>query len=248
MKKFLCVLVCCCLVTFLLSCGTLQAKPIPSEFLIAAGDMYGCDIVFWLDGFGLCYNLGDAWENDLNACYITLEKSESEGHDLIFLNDGSEKHCLGELSYRESGFAYGCRYRIDTRSPHAQMHPASIPWDTLKADLTARNSALTETPGIVRSFDVENNIINVSTAGSAIEVTMGDHIVYLPKDSISEEVLSLRVAESSILTIWWDWGETVITRECFFRLLEQDYVGFAQGGYLLFDDKELFGYSELYMP
>ena len=88
---------------------------------------YGCDIVFWLDGFGLCYDLGDKWSNDPTACSITLEESATEGHELVYLQDDTQKYCLGELSYRDSGFAYGCRYQMDLQSSQAKLHPMSIP-------------------------------------------------------------------------------------------------------------------------
>ena len=52
---------------------------------------------------------------------------------------------------------------------------------------------------------------------------MDDGVPYIPKESISEEVLSLRVAENALLIVWWDWGKTVVTRDRFFRLLEQGY-------------------------
>ena len=246
MKKLLLAFV-SCFVTLLLSCAPRQEKPNPSDFLITAGEGYGCDIVFWLDGFGLCYDLGDKWENDPTACSITLEESATDGHELVFLHDGTEKYCLGELSYRDSGFAYGCRYWVDPRSPQAQLHPLSIPWDACKADLAARHRALTEAPGVVRSFDARNHIVNISIGEFAMD-DMDDGVPYIPKDSISEEVLSLRVAESALLIVWWDWGETVVTRDCFFRLLEQEYAGFLPGANLLFDDEELLGYAELYMP
>lgn len=247
MKKPLSLLACCCLVALLLSCGTPETKPNPGELLITAGDGYGCDIVFWLDGFGLCYDLGDRWTNDPNACSITLEASATEGRELVFLQDGTEKYCLGELSYRDSGFAYGCRYWMDPQSPQAQLHPTSTSWEACKADLAAGNRALTEAPGVVRSFDAKNCIVNISIGEFALD-DMDDGVPYLPEASISDEVLSLRVAESALLIVWWDWGETVVTRDCFFRLLEQEYVGFLPGANLLFDDEELLGYAELYMP
>lgn len=247
MKKPLYLFVCCWLVVFFLSCETQQTNPNPKELLIAAGERYGCDIVLWLDGFGLCYDLDDRWTNDPTACSITLEESETDGHELVFLQDGTEKYCLGELSYRDSGFAYGCRYRIDPRSPQAQLHPTSIPWDACKADLAAGHLALTEAPGIVRSFNAEHHIVNISIGEFAMD-DMDDGVPYIPKESISEEVLSLRVAENALLIVWWDCGETVVTRDRFFRLLEQGYDGFLPGAKLIFDDEELLGYAELYMP
>lgn len=247
MKKPLYLFVCCWLVVFFLSCETPQTNPNPKELLITAGERYGCDIVFWLDGFGLCYDLDDRWTNDPTACSITLEESETDGHELVFLQDGTEKYCLGELSYRDSGFAYGCRYLIDPRSPQAQLHPTSIPWDACKADLAAGHRALTEAPGIVRSFDSKDCIVNISIGEFAMD-DMDDGVPYIPKESISEEVLSLRVAENALLIVWWDWGETVVTRDRFFRLLEQGYDGFLPGAKLIFDDEELLGYAELYMP
>lgn len=246
MKKLLLALVCCC-AALSLSCAPRQGKPNPADILITAGERYGCDIVFWLDGFGLCYDLGDRWTNDPIACSIMLEESATDGHELVFLQDGTEKYCLGELSYRDSGFAYGCRYRIDPRSPQAQLHPTSIPWDACKADLAAGHRALTEAPGIVQSFDSKDCIVNISIGEFAMD-DMDDGVPYIPKESISEEVLSLRVAENALLIVWWDWGETVVTRDRFFRLLEQGYDGFLPGAKLFFDDEELLGYAELYMP
>ena len=79
MKKPLYLFVCCWLVAFFLSCETPQTNPNPKELLITAGERYGCDIVLWLDGFGLCYDLGDRWTNDPNACSITLEESATAG-------------------------------------------------------------------------------------------------------------------------------------------------------------------------
>lgn len=83
MKKPLYLFVCCWLIAFLLSCETPQIKPIQGELLITAGERYGCDIVFWLDGFGLCYDLGDRWTNDPTACSITLGESATDGRELV---------------------------------------------------------------------------------------------------------------------------------------------------------------------
>lgn len=84
MKKLLLALVCCC-AALSLSCAPRQGKPNPAGILITAGERYGCDIVFWLDGFGLCYDLGDKWANDPTACSITLEESATDGRELVFL-------------------------------------------------------------------------------------------------------------------------------------------------------------------
>lgn len=57
----------------------------------------------------------------------------------------------------------------------------------------------------MRSFDAKNCIVNISIGEFALD-DMDDGVPYLPEASISDEVLSLRVAESALLIVWWDWG------------------------------------------
>ncbi len=77
----------------------------------------------------------------------------------------------------------------------------------------------------MRSFDAESHIVNIAIG----EFAMDDGVPYIPKESISEEVLSLRVAESALLIVWWDWGKRSLRETAFFSYWNRSMSAFCQG-------------------
>ncbi len=217
-----------------------EPEPLPESALpegalptpvVADGALYGCDLVCFVDGYGLCCNLGG---ERADRCRAEVERAVTpdvppfESHRLLLYADG-EAYCLGELRYNtenpQAKNIYGLSYELVVMdSDLVDIEPVEIAWERI-APMERGEEVLFDTvhAGFLSSFDESAQTVGIVTLEMG-EVSE-DAIEILP-DTIGEEETFARVTDRTILTVIGSEYEMPVTRERFFQLLADGYVGF----------------------
>ncbi len=198
---------------------------------VADGTPYGTKLVAWIDGFGLCYNI-DAAAGD---CSLSIETEATQDVDpyethRLLLHVGGRSYCLAELRFDASDPAvlnlYGVPYDLVIMdSDLVDLEPAGADWEAI-APMKKDGEIVFDTlhAGILTGFDAAKGTVDVLTVETArIDDSFG---VELRPETIADEPVTLTVPESAVLAVYGDEYELLITRERFFTLLEQNYIGF----------------------
>lgn len=197
---------------------------------VTDGELYGTDIVCWIDGFGLCYEL----EMDPEKAVLCVEKEAVqdiepfETHRLLLQADG-RTHCLAELRFDtlepEKKTLFLTPYDLVIMdSDLVDLVPSGADWEKI-APMEKNGETVFDTvhAGIICGFDEKAETIEVltmETAGFSEEYG----IVLLP-DTIADWPVALKVPKSAVLAVQGDEYELLVTRDRFFALIREGYVG-----------------------
>ena len=190
---------------------------------------------------GLCYDF-DGYTAD--ECALAVEQAATqdlppwETHRLL-LTVGGETFCLGEL-------------RFDTEQPDARSYfNAPYTWVAMDSDLcdAAPEELLPEAApdfdptrlAFVVGFDAEAHTVEVLLAR---QTPVEDDGYLLDPDSIADAPITLTVPEDAWLTVADEYACMPVTRERFFRLLADGYVGFLPAEDEDYYAGVLLGYSD----
>lgn len=201
------------------------------ELCVTDGEPYGTGIVCWVDGFGICYDL----ETDSDRAVLSVEKDAVqdiepfETHRLLLEADG-KTCCLAELRFDtlepEKRTLYKVPYDLVIMdSDLVDFIPSGADWEKI-APMEKNGETVFDTvhAAIICGFDESTKTIDVmtmKTAGYSPEYG----IVLLP-ETLNDERVTLEVPESAVLAVQSDEYELLVTRDRFFALLKEGYVGF----------------------
>ncbi len=200
------------------------------SLFVTDGEPYGTDIICWIDGFGLCYEL----KTDPENAVLSIEKEAVqdiepfETHRLLLQADG-KSYCLAELRFDtlepEKKTLFLTPYDLVIMdSDLVDLAPSGADWEKI-APMEKKGEIVFDTvhAGIICGFDEKAETIEVltmETAGFSEEYG----IVLLP-DTTASEPITLKVPESAVLAVQGDEYELLVTRDRFFALLREGYVG-----------------------
>lgn len=218
----------------------LTSADFPSVW-VADGERYGTDLIVYVNGIGLAYELDGTKPSECTVEVETeamFELPPYETHRLL-LHVGEETFCLGELRWnvedpKALGY-FGERYEwIAMDSDLCDTEPEQIGFPgALRKDFWEAF----DPSGIafITGFDAEKHTIDVLTARQ-VENTEDDDALYaIDPDSIAEAPITLTVPENAQLTVTDEYAFMPVTRDRFFRLLESGYIG-----YLPTEDEDYF--------
>ena len=224
---------------------------------VSSGLDYGCDLVCWIDGFGFLYNVdnpGSAEDysihfrlNELNnSCVIYSVFLQKTAPTLI-------SYKIGELRYGLplSNNIYGIPYLINVRlCDSADLKPVWIDRALLhqKTEREIEKSGV----GVIRRYNSENQEIIMSSA--ELNQKKGDFPVSINQETIDKEEMCLSITPNTIIIVWGEDMEMLVTANSFFRLLNAGYIGehnekesyFPIGFYIGIEDNRLICLQELY--
>lgn len=206
------------------------------EVWVEDGAPYGCGIVCFVDGFGLCYDLDGI---DASECAAEVERSVTqdiepfETHRLLLRVDG-ETFCLGELRFDTSRpderNEYDAPYDLVVMdSDLCELEP--VPPEPEGEAVSADDAADALWLGFLNGFDASANTIDVT----ALQMTETDDGILFSDEPEAERTLHLHVPEDAILLLWGAEYEMPVTCERFFRLLKAGYAGLLPS-----EDEDLF--------
>ena len=225
---------------------------------VADGTLYGADLVVYVNGIGLAYDFDGTKPSE---CRVEIETAAVpelppyETHRLL-LHIGEQTFCLGELRWntedaRQTDF-FGERYDwIVMDSDLCDAEPTEIRFARPSGDWFDMTGI-----AFITGFDVEKHTIEVLTARQ-VENTGDDESLYaIDPDSIAETPITLTVPENAQLTVTDEYAFMPVTRDRFFRLLENGYIGylptededFFVGVYLGYKDGAVTYLYEDYLP
>lgn len=187
-----------------------------------SGAAYGADLVCFADGIGLCYDF-DGWGAEGASVWVEEAPAEdlppTETHRLL-LSLGGETFCLGELRYDTSDLS------------HRNFFGKPYDWVVMDSDLADARPAALRPPrgfseqsiGFLTGFDATRHTVDVLTAR---QIPSDDDFLYeIDPDSIADAPITLTVPEDAFLTVSDEYPMMPVTRERFFKLLSDGYVGF----------------------
>ena len=197
---------------------------------VTDGEPFGTNIVCWIDGFGLCYEL----KTDPGKAVLSVEREvvqdiePFETHRLLLQADG-KTYCLAELRFDtlepEKKTLFLTPYDLVIMdSDLVDLVPSGADWEKI-APMEKKGETVFDTvhAGIICGFDEKAETIEVltlETAGFSEEYG----IVLLP-DTIADRPVTLKVPESAVLAVQGDEYELLVTRDRFFALLREGYIG-----------------------
>lgn len=200
------------------------------SLFVTDGERYGTDIVCWIDGFGLCYEL----KTDPEKAVLSVEKEAVqdiepfETHRLLLQAEG-KTYCLAELRFDilepEKETLFRVPYDLVIMdSDLVDLVPSGADWEKI-APMEKNGETVFDTvhAGIICGFDENTETIEVltmETAGFSEEYG----IVLLP-DTIAGRPVTLKVPKNAALAVQGDEYELLVTRDRFFALLREGYVG-----------------------
>ena len=198
---------------------------------VTDGEPYGTGIVCWVDGFGLCYEL----ETDAGKAVLSVEKTAIqdiepfETHRLLLTADGVT-YCLAELRYDtlepEKRTLYKLPYDLVIMdSDLVDLIPSGADWEKI-APMEKNGETVFDSVHacIICGYDEAAQTVDVFTMETA--GFSEDYGIVLLPDTFSDDRLTLKVADHSVLAVQGDEYELLLTRDRFFALLREAYVGF----------------------
>ena len=220
------------------------------------GHPYGCDLVCFLDGYGMCIDVGEehaAESASLRFHFLSFSERDVQRYQYhsqitysAYLYIGNQRFCVGlleatapqgQFTYIFSPF-YGDCVIIDPDP----VRLGAVDFDPLRA-------------GVIRSFDAEKREVTVSFAEL---INDEDGFPYIPNDSIQLGQITLRVTDDTLLALLaytFSDCRVLTTPDGFFRMLEKDdSYQYQQDGwrgngfYIGYDGDTLLYLCELYEP
>ena len=218
---------------------------------------YGCDLVCWIDGFGFLYNVDNPGSAEDYSIHFRLnELNNSCVIYSVFLQKTVPtfiSYKIGELRYGLplSNNIYGIPYLINVRlCDSADLKPVWIDRTLLhqKTEREIKKSGV----GVIRRYNSENQEIIMSSA--ELNQKKGDFPVSINQETIDKEEMCLSITPNTIIIVWGEDMEMLVTANSFFRLLNAGYIGeyndkesyFPIGFYIGIEDNRLIYLQELY--
>lgn len=198
---------------------------------VTDGAPYGVRLIAWIDGFGLCYDIDAAPQN----CRLSVERAATQDIDpfethRLLLTIGDRDYCLAELRFDTSDevepYLYGVPYdRVIMDSDLVDLEPVGADWEAI-APMQKDGETVFDSvhAGLITSFDAAAQTVEVLTVETG-GVDPDDGVLLLP-ETFAAEPVTLTVPEDAVLAVNGEEYELLITRDRFFRLLEQNYIGF----------------------
>ena len=224
--------------------SVLPEGALPSAW-VTDGKALGCDILVFVDGFGLGFDVDG---KKASACSVTVEEKATQDVEpyethRVLLHIGEETYGLGELRFDTTKLSepnlYGVLYTwVVMDSDLADLEPADLDWTLVGSKKDGKEKVFNgESAGLIASFDTAAQSIAVFTAKQ--KYLGGEEYEFLP-DSISKKTVTLTVPEDAILSIMGEEYRMLVSRDRFFALLENGYIGFLSG-----EEEDLFVGCEL---
>lgn len=227
------------------------------QTLVSSGLDYGCDLVCWIDGFGFLYNVDNPGSAEDYSIHFRLnELNNSCVIYSVFLQKTVPtfiSYKIGELRYGLplSNNIYGIPYLINVRlCDSADLKPVWIDRTLLhqKTEREIEKSGV----GVIRRYNSENQEIIMSSA--ELNQKKGDFPVSINQKTIDKEEMCLSITPNTIIIVWGEDMEMLVTANSFFRLLNAGYIGeynekesyFPIGFYIGIEDNRLIYLQELY--
>ena len=224
---------------------------------VSSGLDYGCDLVCWIDGFGFLYNVDNPGSAEDYSIHFRLnELNNSCVIYPVFLQKTAPtfiSYKIGELRYGLplSNNIYGIPYLINVRlCDSADLKPVWIDRTLLhqKTEREIEKSGV----GVIRRYNSENQEIIMSSA--ELNQKKGDFPVSINQETIDKEKMCLSITPNTIIIVWGEDMEMLVTANSFFRLLNAGYIGeynekesyFPIGFYIGIEDNRLIYLQELY--
>ncbi len=225
---------------------------------VTDGALYGADLVVYVNGIGMAYDFDGTKPSE---CRVEVEAAAVpelppyEAHRLL-LHIGEQTFCLGELRWntadaQQTDF-FGERYDWNAMdSDLCDAEPTGIRFAKPLGDWFDMTGI-----AFITGFDAQKHTIDVLTARQ-VENTGDDESLYaIDPDSIAETPITLTVPENAQLTVTDEYAFMPVTRDRFFRLLENGYIGylptededFFVGVYLGYRDGAVTYLYEEYLP
>ncbi|GEM_PF-6192641 len=224
---------------------------------VSSGLDYGCDLVCWIDGFGFLYNVDNLGSAEDYSIHFRLnELNNSCVIYSVFLQKTAPtfiSYKIGELRYGLplSNNIYGIPYLINVRlCDSADLKPVWIDRTLLhqKTEREIEKSGV----GVIRRYNSENQEIIMSSA--ELNQKKGDFPVSINQETIDKEEMCLSITPNTIIIVWGEDMEMLVTANSFFRLLNAGYIGeynekesyYPIGFYIWIEDNRLIYLQELY--
>ena len=212
---------------------------------VSDGAAFGCDVIAYVGGFGLAFDLDG---KSASECRLAVEEQATQ--DLppyethrVLLTVGSDVYCLGELRFNAENpnqkNLYGVPYEwVVMDSDLVDIDPADPNWALIAPKADGKDTVFNgESAGLIAGFDAAAHTVDVFPAKQ--KYLGGEEYEFLP-ESVSDTAVTLSVPEDAILSIMGEEYRMLVSRDRFFTLLEDGYIGFFCA-----EDEDLFVGVEL---
>ena len=209
---------------------------------LTEGTKYGCDLLCFIDEYGLCYNLPEGTSRKQVLVHFELFKNEKQLVQYkMLLNVEDQQYCLGELNVFV-GAPTPWHSLCIRNSPICDLQPIWIDWSMVQTFL--EKVPKTERAGIIQQYNTAEQEVTV------MEGKLGQESVDFPigvlKETISDEQTTLRITSNTLLTVWGDEMEMIVTPNRFFKLLESGYPYEEMDFYFCYENGEMLYLREIY--